>query len=363
MDDLDLLRRMVGEAPALDETTRARMRASLDERMESAPVSKRRSRRSAVVVILVAAGVGVGTLAAAAGLTHLWSQGQPVAIPLLPGYHSGGSDGQPDDNSLAISNPMKDITSAAEFEATVAEFAPAIRLPEGHDFTTWMQHVERVTDFTSADGRWYRSLLAGDMVFVAECQWGQRWLDSNQVGDSAGMSRSIDVLGGIAAWSFNAGIENDGFMQNVIQQMKDGDTIMLQQWLGVNCGNTGSVIGSQVELDGLAQDMLVRALTTARQFYDVGDTYSGFGVLEAEKTAPAFAWTAPDWVPAAGPGQPNIAVADGQRLVLTGESESGTIFCIEVRQGVTTYGRVAAGSGIDANVVCEAGGWQYRSAG
>ena len=127
----------------------------------------------------------------------------------------------------------------------------------------------------------------------------------------------------------------------------------------MNCGHTGSVIGSPAKLDGFAQDLLTRALSAARQFYAVGHTYSGFGVIEAEKVVPAFAWAAPDFVPAAGPGQPNIAVADGQRLVLTSESEAGTIFCVEDDAGVTTYGMVAPGSGIDAGAVCEAGGWQH----
>lgn len=355
MDDLDLLRRMAGEAPTLDETTRARMRASLDERMEKAPASKRRSRRSAVVAILVAAGVGIGTLAAAAGAIRHWSESEPVAITILPGYHGPGTL---EVNHLDISNPEQVIASATEFEATVAEFAPAFRLPEEHDFTAWVQHVERVTDFTTADGSWRRYSVPSSMVFVAECQWGQHWVDANQVGDSAGMSQSIDVLGGIGAWSQVAGIDIDGYVLRIlVQQMKDGETVTLQQFLGVNCGNTGSVIGSPVELDGFAQDLLARALAAAQQFYDVGDTYSGFGVLEAEKMAPAFAWAAPDFVPAAGPGQPNIAVADGQRLVLTSESESGVIFCIEVRSGATIYGRVASGSSIDVNVTCEAGDW------
>jgi hypothetical protein len=219
-----------------------------------------------------------------------------------------------------------------------------------------MRHVERVTDFPASNGLWRRFNVAGSMVFVAECQWGQHWVDATQVSDSAGMSLSIDVLGDIAAWSLGAGIETDGYMQNIVQQMKDGETVTLQQYLGRNCGNTGSVIGSPAKLDGLAQDLLTRALTAAQQFYDVGNTYSGFGVLEAERTAPAFAWAAPDYVPVAGPGQPNIAVADGPRLVLTGESESGVIFCVEVRSDVTTYGRVATGSGIGADVVCEPGG-------
>lgn len=354
MDDLDLLKRMVGEAPTLDEAARARMRASLDERMEQAMAPKRRRSRSAVVAILVAAGVGIGTLAAAAGVIRHWSEREPVAITILPGYHGPDSS---EDSSLDISNPMGVIGSSTEFEATVAEFAPAIRLPEGHDFTAMVQNVERLTNFTSADGAWRRSNVAGGMVFVAECQWGQHWLDADQVGDSTGTSLSIDVLGGIGAWSLSAGIDLDGYMQNLVQQMKDGETVALQQFLGVNCGHSGSVIGSPVELDGFAQDILSRALRVAQQFYDAGGTYSGFGVLEAEKAAPAFAWIAPDWVPAAGPGEPNIAVADGQRLVLTGESESGVIFCIEDLSGVTTDGRVASGSGIDGNVVCEPGGW------
>jgi hypothetical protein len=355
MDDLDLLRRMVGEAPTLDETTRARMRASLGERMEQAPAPKRRRSRSAVVAILVAAGVGIGTLAAAAGAIRHWSESEPVAITILPGYHGPGTF---EGNYLDISNPEQVIASAIEFEATVAEFAPAFRLPEEHDFTAWIQHVERVTDFTTADGSWRRYSVPGSMVFVAECQWGQHWVDANQVGDSAGMSQSIDVLGGIGAWSQVAGIDIDGYVLRIlIQQMKEGETVTLQQWLGVNCGNTGSVVGSPAELDGFAQDIITRALTVAQQFHDVGGTYSGFGLLEAEEMAPAFAWAAPDFVPAAGPGQPNIAVADGQRLVLTSESESGVVFCIEDLSGVTTYGRVASGSGIDGNVVCEPGGW------
>lgn len=194
-------------------------------------------------------------------------------------------------------------------------------------------------------------------MFVAECHWGQHWVDANQVGDSAGMSQSIDVLGGVGAWSQGAGIDMDGYVQHLVQQMQEGETVTLLQFLGVNCGHSGSVVGSPAELDGFAQDILARALRVSQQFYDVGGTYSGFGVLEAERMAPAFAWIAPDWVPAAGPGQPNIAVADGQRSVLTSESESGVIFCIEVRSGVTTYGHVASGSGIDATVVCEEGGW------
>ena len=181
------------------------------------------------------------------------------------------------------------------------------------------------------------------MVFVAECQWGQHWLDADRVGDSAGTNLSIDVLSRIGAWSLSADIDVDGYMQKLVQQMRDGDT--------------GSVIGSPAELNGSAQDLLAAALSAAQGFYGIGDTYSGFGVLEAEEMAPALAWAAPDFVPAAGPGQPNIAVSDGQRLVLTGESESGVIFCIEDRSGVTTYGRVAASTGIDAGVVCEAGGW------
>ena len=180
MDDLELLRRMTGEAPIADDATRARMRASLDERIEQAPASKRRRSRSGVVAILVAAGVGIGTVAAAAGVIRHWSEAEPVAISVLPGNHDPGSF---EGNTLDISEPERRIASAAEFEATVAEFAPAIRLPEGHDFTAWEQHVEEVTDFTSADGIWNRSFQAGTMVFVAECQWGQHWVDANEGGD------------------------------------------------------------------------------------------------------------------------------------------------------------------------------------
>jgi hypothetical protein len=351
MDDLDLLRRMVGESPIPDAPTRAHIRANLDERMRGATGPRRRRSRSAVIGFLVAAGVSIGTLAAAAGLIRHWSESEPVAISVLsPGDHGP-------DSSLDISNPEGIIASAAEFEATVAEFAPAIRLPEGHDFSAMVQHVERLTDFTVADGAWRRTNLAGGMVFVAECQWGQHWVDAERMGDSSGTSLSIDVLSRIGAWSLSADIDVDGYMQKLVQQMRGGETVALLQFLGVNCGNTGSVIGSPAELDGFAQDLLARALLAARQFYDTAGTYSGFGELEAEKMAPTFAWAAPDWVPAAGPGQPNIAVANGQRLVLTGESESGVIFCIEDRSGVATYGRVATGSGIDANVICREGGW------
>ncbi|MGH2595284.1 MAG: hypothetical protein ACRDH7_04895 [Actinomycetota bacterium] len=355
MDDLDLLRRMVGEAPVLDETTRARMRASLDERMKKATAPRRSRSRSVVVAILIAAGVGVGTLAAAAGLIGHWSEDQPVAISILPGDHSAGHF---EGNHLDISNPNGVIASATEFEATVAEFAPAIRLPDGHDFTMWMQHVEQVADFSSADGSWRRFNQASGMVFVAECQWGQHWVDANHASDPAGMSESIDVLGGIGAWSQSAGIDVDGYTEKLVQQMKDGDAVTLQQFLGVNCGHTGSVIGSPAELDGFAQDILAQALTAAQQFYGVGTTYSGFDVSEAEKTAPILAWISPDMVPVAGPGEANIAVAGGQRLVLTGESESGVIFCIEDQSGVITYGRVAPGGGIDTSVVCEPGDWR-----
>jgi hypothetical protein len=353
MDDLELLRRMTGDAPIPDEASRARMRASLDGRIEQASAPKGRRSRSAVVAILIAAGVSMGTLAAAAAV-HIWSEGHPVAISVLPGDHG-------ENNSLDISNPDEVITSATGFEATVTEFAPAIRLPEGHDFTAWVRHVENVTDFAAADGGWRRFNLVGSMVFVADCQWGQHWVDASEASDAVGMSESINVLGQIVAWSKGAGQLGDDFMPNLVQQMRDGETLTLQQFLGVNCGHTGSVIGSPAQLDGFAQDLLTRALTAAQEFHDVGDTYSGFGVIEAEKTAPAFAWAAPDVVPAAGPGQPNIAVADGQRLVLTSESESGTIFCIEDDAGVTTYGRVAPGSGIDAGVVCDAAGWQTRA--
>jgi hypothetical protein len=359
MDDLDLLRRMVGEAPIPDESTRARMRASLDERMEKAAAPKGRRSRPALVAILVAAGVGIGTLAAAAGVIRHWSETEPVAITVLPGYHGPGSF---EGNTLDISNPEGVIASAAEFEATVAEFAPAIRLPSGHDFRPWVEHVERVADFTTADGAMRRTTVASSMVFVAECHWGQHWADADRVGDSVGKSLAIDVLSGIGVWSQGAGIDIDGYVVRIlVQRMEDGETVTLQQFLGVNCGHTGSVIGTPAELDGFAQDLLTHALIAADQFAKAGGTYSGFGVLEAEKVAPVFAWAAPDFMPVAGPGQPNIAVADGQRLVLTGESESGTIYCVEVRSGATTYGRVVSGSGIDTDVVCEAGGWEAPS--
>jgi hypothetical protein len=190
MDDLDLIRKLRGEAPLPDDAARERMRGTLKERIglgaaEKAPPERRRApRRRVVTTILLAAGLAVGGVAGAAQLAHLWSHSHPVTISIPPHNAEG------EDIALGIPHQYVRITSEQQLESTVAEFAPSVHLPPGHNFSAYVAWIEQL-------GTW-RSLrrvnIASGMVMVADCHWQQRWLDAEASHDGPTARNSIAVI-------------------------------------------------------------------------------------------------------------------------------------------------------------------------
>jgi type IV pilus assembly protein PilA len=107
--------------------------------------------------------------------------------------------------------------------------------------------------------------------------------------------------------------------------------------------------------DRAMQSDVRTALASALVWYSDARSYTGFDPVSAKTTEPNIHWMAP------GPpqyGEVDIEVAAGDLLLLVGQSQSGTYFCISQLAGspLTDKGRSANFADIDTIPECT-GGW------
>lgn len=351
MDEIDLIRSMSQVPPVPDEVSRRRMAERLAERIDAAsPQQKRRASRSALTVFLVAASIGITGTAIAGGLAALWTDKEPIAVRFE-------QDDSVTGGYLEITDPNARVTSPQEFAQAVSEFAPAIRLPEGHDFAPWIANI--TSDF-DPDAGWTRKAIPVTMTFVARCQWGQSWIDANEAGDEAQMLQASTVLGQIGRSM------DDGYTRELAEQMRGGDAETIRSFVDVNCGNTGAQIGTPQQLDDLVKADLNAATRATLEYSASHGGLAGFSAEAGERLAPQLTWMSYENSNPASPGPTNVEVAEPTRVLLTQESETGVTFCVDIGADGTTMTRGTVsqedaellhrpGPGSNPQIECEAG--------
>jgi hypothetical protein len=200
-------------------------------------------------------------------------------------------------------------------------------------------HVERITNFSSPNGTWRRFNVPVAMVFVAQCQWSQHWLDGNASGDVPATNQATHVMGGIRDWSQSAGLSG---AFDLSQQMRDGDVARIQRFVGLNCGGTGAIVGTPTALDAIAQHDLARGFQVAEAFARTNDGYAGFNEADGQHASPMLTWVSYRNTNPASAGMTNIEVAQDERLLMTQESETGTVYCVEAVGATVIHGEVPA---------------------
>ena len=336
MDDLGLLKELPGRVDPPDEASKERMRALLEAR--TAPGRSRRRRGMKVGVLGIAAVLAAASLAAATAV-HPWTADDPVAVQ-------------------GISNPNGAILSRADLEAVVAEFAPAIRLPEGGSFDVWVQRRESIPEGPGGEASsmigsgLIRAYVVKDMVFVAQCQWGQRWLDADAEGDRTGTAQALRVLRGIDEWFRSNAPEDDYGTSYFLDPMERGDRVGVQSIENI-CGYTGSWGTTPAEQDATAKVRLLAALETVQRYLLRGGDPAAFDPATAGDLTSDIEWTDSQQQPApASPGYVFIGPSAGASVSLVAVSESGTQFC-----AVITDGSVERGTTIDdLSTTTEGGG-------
>jgi hypothetical protein len=324
------------------------MRADVQARI--AVSSVRRPRRAARLAVLgIAATLAVTGLAAGLAV-HPWTADEPVALQ-------------------GISDPGGEISSPADLEAVIAEFAPAIRLPEGGTYDVWVRRHE-IPEFSDIGRGLHREYVVRSMVFVAQCQWGQRWLDASAGGDRAGAAQALQVLGGIDDWFRSNAPEDDYGTTRLLSDMRLGDRIGVRSQEN-GCGFTGSWGTTPTEQDATAMDRLAPAVRTAQEYLLQGGAAEAFDPRTGGDLTPAIAWTSPHMQPApASPGYVFIGSSEGPAVTLVSVSESGTQFCAVVTETDVAHGTTtqdlstvenADGTAVNAKVpgpvICAPGGW------
>jgi hypothetical protein len=358
MNDLELLRRLPGEIDPPDEATKERMRALADAR--SVPGRVHRHRRAVRLGVLAAA----VAVAAGGGVTiSHWSSDQPVALGIAsPGSNWG----------IQISDPNIRISTSADLEAAVAEFAPAIRLPDGGSFDPWVQHIETKLG-TDNPGVYMRGDTAVFMVHVSECQWTQQWLDASAGGDRAAADQAVSVLVDANSWMHASGnLTDDGHMADLLERMRRGDasaTRDAQLLEDGSCAYTGSWGTTPTQQDAKATRDLAPAILVAQRYLQTGEDAASFRPFTAGQLAPDIYWTWSREQPApASPGAIFIALSPNGVMNLVSVSEAGTQFCAAVTdtsvvRGTTTndLSVVDSGDGPHAAdprpISCKPGGW------
>lgn len=359
MNDLDLLKELPGLVDPPDEATRDRMRTLMEARIASGQV--RRSRRAARASMFgIAAVLAAGSLAAAIAI-HPWTADRPVGIG-IDAPEDGGFAGQ-------ISDPHGPITTPADLEAAVAEFAPAIRLPVGGSFAEWTQHWEADAPAGGLRGYTDRGAVVADMAYVSQCQWAQRWLDASATGDDAAAAEATTVLGGVIEWMGSAVLHDDGYMDGLLADMRNGRRSDVQTFEGSWCAYTGSWGTTPSEQDAKATGTLTPGTRIAQDYLRNGGDPGAFDRRTADRLAPSVFWTSAEMQPVpASPGAVFIAPSAGAGVTLVSVSESGTQFCAvvtdtAVERGTTTHDLsvVPDGDGAKAAVpgpvLCTPGGW------
>jgi hypothetical protein len=348
MDDLKLLKDLPGRIEPPDDETKERMRAFLQVR--TAPPSRRRPRHAAkIAAIGTAAVLAVGTLAAGFGV-HPWSDDDPVAI--------GG-----------ISDPTGEISTPADLESTVAEFAPAIHLPDGGSYEVWIRRHELPAS-SDIDQGLTRADVVHSMVFVSQCQWGQQWLEASDGGHQAAAGEALRVLGGINDWWRSIDPVDDFGTARLLGRMKSGDRIGVQS-IENGCAYTGSWGNTPSEQNAAATGTLSSAVQTVQGYLRDGGDPAAFDPATAGSLAPAIGWTSSHMQPApASPGHIFIGSSPDSGVALVSVSEAGTQFCVDVtdagvQRGTTTQDlstiETADGTAVNAKypgpVTCTSGGW------
>ena len=223
MTDLDLLRKLPGHHEPLDIAARERVRTLMVVKTSS---PSRKLRRPAIGALAVAATLVFGGVAAA--LTgHLWTSQHPVAITVEPSPIPDVRE------SPMIPDPLGRVTTDADFEATVSEFSPAIRLPQNGSFDAWVQHMESAPASALNEGWLGRLDVVEAMVFVSECQWGHDWLDASAAGDDSQTALSLRVLGQISDWEGHG----SDVGATLVRLMEQRDTSSVQQFETVSCAS------------------------------------------------------------------------------------------------------------------------------
>jgi len=364
MDDLELLKELPGRADPPDDETKERMRAAMEAR--TAAGSVHRPRRSVKLSMLgIAAVLTAASLAAAVAL-HPWTADQPVAIPIGTTPADPGAEGT---IMIRIPDPTGQISTPADLESTVAEFAPSIRLPEWGSFDVWIQRQEANPESAIGAGL-DRANVVQSMVWVSQCQWGQQWLDAFASGDQAATGQALRVLGGVSDWQQAAGI-GDVFLggADLLQHMKNGDRASVQS-SEQGCGYTGSWGTTPAQQDAKAKGDLSPAVQIAQQYLQDGGDPGAFDPSVAGNLAPKIMWTYSHEQPApASPGRMFIAESAGASVTLVAVSEAGTQFCsvvtdTSVDRGTTTddLATVEGSDGVPqavqpGPVTCTPGGW------
>lgn len=352
MDDLKLLNALPGRVDPPDQAAKDRMRAMMEAR--TAPIRVRRRRRAKTVSLLgIAAVVTVATLAATIA-ARPWTAGEPVGLP----------SGSPDDN---INDPTGRISTPGELASAVAEFAPAIRLPDGGSFDPWRLHL-------AAHPEWgtrvtlQRADLAESMVIVAECQWGQRWLDSSERGDHEVADQAMGIFATEGDWLLSAGA-GDAWT-GLVRDMRNGERLNIELFESGNCAYSGAWGSTPAERDAKAKERLTPAITTVPAYLRDGGDPQAFRPSTATDLTPGILWTVSNMQPApASPGSVFIASSsEVQEVTLVSVSEAGAQFCAvvttnDVVRGTTTHDLfiVPDGDGAKAAVPepvpCDPGGW------
>jgi hypothetical protein len=358
MDDLELLRRLPGTVDPPEAETKQRMRAVVEAR--SVSVGMRR-RRHAVKLSVLAAAVAVAA-GGTATIFH-WSSDQPVAFPIEdPGRNWG----------FEISDPNVGIRTSTDLEAAVAEFAPAIRLPDGGSFDEWVQHIEKKLG-TDDPGVYMRGDTVVFMVHVSECQWMQQWLDASARGDEAVADQAVSVLDGANSWMHATGnYVDNGHMADLLDRMRQGDATAsrdAQLFEDESCAYTGSWGATPAQQDAKATGDLASAIKIAQSYLRDGGDADSFELSTADHLAPTINWTSTHVQPTpAWPGAIFIALSPSGVVSLVSVSETGTQFCAAVSHTSVVRGTtsndlsvVDTGDGphaVDPHpITCTSGGW------
>jgi hypothetical protein len=349
MDDLELLKELPSRVEPIDVEARERMRADVQARIT--PSSVRRPRRAARLALLgIAAALAVAGLAAGLAV-HPWTADDPVALQ-------------------GISDPGGEISSPADLETVISEFAPAIRLPDGGSYDVWIRRHE-LPESSDIDNGETRVGLVHSMLFVAQCQWGQRWLDASAAGDRAGTAEAVRVLGGIDDWFRSNAPDDDYGTAGLLRAMDRGDRDGVRSAEN-DCGYTGSWGTTPAEQDVWATERLSPAVRTVQRYLLEGGAAEAFDPSTGADLTPTIAWTSSHMQPApASPGYIFIGSSDMRDgVTLVSVSESGTQFCVAVTETGVVHGTTtqdlstvenADGTAVNAKipgpVICAPGGW------
>lgn len=115
-------------------------------------------------------------------------------------------------------------------------------------------------------------------------------------------------------------------------------------------------LGARTRAEDRATQADVRTgLAAALTFYSDADSFTGFGLAQAQSVEPSLAWVLP------GPpafGEVAIHIATGSDLLLVGYSRSDMFFCVAQVAGAPVTSRGSAAAFVDVDTVAECvGGW------